>query len=310
MLEVSDQFFGIDDQNNVIPTITSEDISYINDNYQIDISNLPNITSINSGMIKCIKNIKSFSCTYKNMVRQIKIYFSENLHIFLFLAYDILISIPIRLELVSNLVAVLSDSTNLVSSILYSLALLKKLSDFEIFQYCNLIEFLKCSKMLLPTDYEIILNYISPPFYNKKCYSFLFNLKSNDENLNENENVNKFELSLYDEEEEEEEAYEEIRSEDESNDEFINEDDQYEYSEEEEEYEQESDDNEELKKVRYEAVNFKRGHKGNRYSDEMKKFASLLYLDSKFSYFLMRELFCFPSEKNNSHFYKSVFEHY
>lgn len=49
--------------------------------------------------------------------------------------------------------------------------------------------------------------------------------------------------------------------------------------------------------IKDEMILFERGHTGNRYSIETKKFALLLYYSSRYSFHLIRQLFCLPCER-------------
>ena len=88
----------------------------------------------------------------------------------------------------------------------------------------------------------------------------------------------------------------------------------FEYENDYNEYEEENDvkvqdqnnlfENKELKKIRDEAIKLRRGFRGNRYSVEMKKYASILYYSSDISYTLIRKLFCFPCNRRIRDFCK------
>lgn len=219
--------------------------------------------------------------------------------------YDV--TSPFRLQLITDLTEKLCDKRNLVPSLVYSLVVLRKRQDFNIIQFSYFIEFLKIKNILSNSDIEILLNVISTPSCNENYKRFISNNNKSAKSFEEPE------LKIYNEEEEEEyesvsesSDYEETGNSDEENCYDIEYDEE---EEEEEECEFMEDEiaahaKEALEKVKNEAVNLTKGFKGNRYSIEMKKFSTMLYFSSKFSYNLIRNLFCFPCDKTVRKFSK------
>lgn len=135
---------------------------------------LYSLDKLTNEMINIINNIRNFSCSFKNLFRQVKIYFSKFISVFLYKCYDIIMTTPYRLQIILELTKTLIYRQDLLPHLFHSLVLLKKkLSVIDNIPICMFIESLKINELLSINDYEKVLKFISTDLINNKCASFL-----------------------------------------------------------------------------------------------------------------------------------------
>lgn len=276
-------------------TLSFYEVDLPDDNYKI--------TSLSPSMARVINNIRNFSCTFENMRRQVKNYFSDFKTIFIYELLTNILDINFRLEVSIELLEIICPDS-VFPYLFYSLMLLdvseKELNPNKIM----FIELLQMKNLISYKEYSIIIKFISENIItdnslNDNCINYLLPKKLNENNDNEeiffcNEsnsisfNDQSFQSSKEDQIETEklddqiETEIEDDKIKTESDDE-----DDFEYDE----------DTEIFQNIKDEMILFKRGFKGNRYSPETKQFSLLLMYSSRYSYYLIRNLFALPCEK-------------
>lgn len=170
-----------------------------------------------------------------------------------------------------------------MESLIFSLILLKKKKKKE--QYdstmiLNFIEILLCQHFISENDFGLVINFIPHPPESIFCHVFYLNF----DHCEEESEQTVFDLDSIKREKlikkkKDDDEYEEDNLQDKNKKNIDN------------------NQNNIIKAIKNELTIIKKGFKGNCYSQELKKFASLIYFSSKYSYCLTRELVNFPCEK-------------
>lgn len=277
-MEPNDCFYSEFD----VPGLNAELIKSKFNSYGVPIPNWIDKDIISgNGIIKTITSLKNFSTTYQNIFRQVNIYFSKHVHIFLFHSIKIICEVPFRLDIIAELTEMLLMGDDILPYLFWAILLtLYKYKCAYNVQLGMFLEFLKLKGLLSEFSYSKILPLFYNAIINENCVKYLLRPKSNWRNVNDRTKVK-------DEEDEEEEEEEEAEEE-----------------EEDDEVPEIDYQNDNIKRIKFEMENLKKGFKGNRYSIEMKKFSFLLKNSPNFSYQIYRKLSCLPCEKTVDSFGK------
>ena len=240
-------------------------------------------------MAKVINNIRKFECSPENLHRQVKTYFSKFKSIFLYEILTNIIEIPFRIQISIELIEDLLCSISVLPYLFYSLILIiSKTQSLDVNQIA-FIELLKMKSIISFEDYSKIIKFINSNSATCNYQNFL------SKQINQKENA-----ILEPEDIISDEIYN-------NKDKDTNED-QKNSEEDAEEFDNEIEENELLENIKDEMILFPKGFPGNRYSIETKKFASLLYYSSRYSLYLMRQLFALPCERTIEKFTESFIQ--
>lgn len=248
----------------ILPEITEDAVKKQFNEYDIPYQNFFYFNyTISYGMILVLNNIREFSCSYNNICREVEIHFSNFLGIFIFEALNIILEIPLRYELLADLIKRLSNNNSILPHLIYGLILFKqKYQNNFIINICSFIEFLKCKAILSKDEYKIVLNFIGIVM-SDECKEYIELDK---------EKIIKVATKAVSKSEISEEKVVDIEK-------------------------PEKIDNMRIQLVKKEMYELTTGDKTNRYSSDMKLISILLYNSGKVSFNIFRQIFCLPCER-------------
>ena len=256
------------------PNLTTEQIIIHFQRYKLPIPSWLNDQNIqiSNGMTKVIENLNTFSCSYKNLLREVRIHFSNNMHYFLYHCLLVIFKVTFRLQLIIDLIKELIPNDQLFHCLFYSLILFKsEYRTIGLTQFSMFIEFLYIENFINDSEYSIILDLMNWPCISKNCREYIFTQKTYRKSIAE-WNYQKTIDAIYEE-------------------------NQINYLEQSQNKIEIDEIQIRLSKVKDQMVNLKSGDKLNRYLNDTKKISLLLYNSSKVSYSILRQIFCLPCEK-------------
>lgn len=251
--------------------IENDDFS---DPFILNLNELDKSVKMTKSMKTVIENIKNFSCTHKNLIRQAQLHFSNKICIFLYECLKILISVMFRTKIIIELIEVLLGGNEIYPYLFNSLYLIKnEYGTVNFVGITNFIELLMMRNLINSEYYDNIIDTFFTFSVNDNCKNYLKTPSSKPKNtINARQKL--FEMR--------QNFFESIDNEPKSHD----------------------DEKKVMKTnmikfndIRTEMTTLDIGFRGNRYTNKLKDFALLLLYSSRVSFNIISQVFALPCER-------------